>query len=206
MPNKLRALAVLWAGLVILVNALLFHYQSTAGDPAKAPSHWPAQSAIRPGSTPTLLMFVHPSCECTESSLREFNRLLTQAANPINAQVVVSMAPGMSEEWVRLHTLKTLLHSDKVRVMMDVGLRETDLFGVKTSGDVLLYSADGRLLFDGGITPSRGHEGAARGQQCILEAIKGQAEPRQTQVYGCPLHTPDEFCSAGARASNSQHS
>lgn len=181
---------------MVAVNVLLFRYQGTPGEPAQAPGQWPSQSLIkRETGVPTLLMFVHPSCECTESSLRELNRLIAPTRQPLDVYLVVSMAPGMNQEWVTLSTLKNLQHYPNVHTVIDGGQQETDRFGVKTSGDVLLYSPDGRLLFSGGITPSRAHEGSARGQRFLLEAIQRGASSPQTQVFGCPLHSPDEFCS-----------
>lgn len=193
----MKALALLWGALLIAANLLLFRYQGTAGEPALAPALWPTQSGMPLDShQATLLMFVHPSCECTESSLRELCRLLPQTRRPLAVYLVVSLAPGMDQEWITLSTLKTLQRSPGVHVVMDRGLLETDRFGVRTSGDVLLYSAQCRLLFSGGITPSRAHEGSARGQRLLLEAIQNGSAARQTQVFGCPLHNPDEFCSA----------
>jgi hypothetical protein len=59
---------------------------------------------------------------------------------------------------------------------------------VGTSGAVLLYSSDGKLLFQGGITPARGHQGDSFGRQRILALLDGDApDRRDAPVFGCAL-------------------
>jgi len=79
-----------------------------------------------------------------------------------------------------------------VKPVFDQGGIECEKFRAQTSGLTLLYSVTGELLFQGGITPSRGHEGDNDGT-AALEAIllKQQTQVRQTSVFGCPLQTPD---------------
>jgi hypothetical protein len=75
--------------------------------------------------------------------------------------------------------------------MRDDGGVEARRFGVKTSGTVLLYSALGRLLFHGGITGSRGHEGDNYGITRLAAALRGgagdTAVPVVSRVFGCAL-------------------
>ncbi len=49
-------------------------------------------------------------------------------------------------------------------------------FNVKTSGHVLLYHPNGNLLFSGGITASRGHEGDNSGKEFISNVVKEETE------------------------------
>jgi hypothetical protein len=65
-------------------------------------------------------------------------------------------------------------------------------FGAKTSGFTALYAPDGRLLFHGGITASRGHEGDSAGAAAIVDfVVLGTASVRNTAVYGCGLVGPE---------------
>src|SRR5436190_6315 len=76
-----------------------------------------------------------------------------------------------------------------VTVRADVDGEAARRFGAATSGQALLYTADGRLLFSGGITESRGHEGDNAGRSAIAALVLG-AEPTKlatSPVYGCPL-------------------
>ena len=62
-------------------------------------------------------------------------------------------------------------------------------FGAETSGDVVAYSASGDLIFHGGLTAARGHEGDSFGRQRLLASLRGEApDARTSPVFGCPLH------------------
>ncbi len=68
---------------------------------------------------------------------------------------------------------------------------EAGRFGVKGSGHVLLYQPSGRLVFSGGITPSRGHEGDNPGRAAVISLVlQGRSPVNRTPVYGCPLLEP----------------
>jgi hypothetical protein len=72
-------------------------------------------------------------------------------------------------------------------VIADRGGVETARFGARTSGHVLVYSSAGKLSFSGGITPGRAHEGAAHGQQAIVDAITRGESSLTAEVFGCEL-------------------
>ena len=57
-----------------------------------------------------------------------------------------------------------------------------------TSGQTILYGADGTLLFSGGITGSRGHAGDNDGRAGLVALLTraGRGQTR-TKVFGCPL-------------------
>ena len=57
-----------------------------------------------------------------------------------------------------------------------------------TSGLCILYSADGELLFHGGITTGRGHEGESLGRVAIRDILRGRGSCRQRlPAFGCEL-------------------
>ena len=69
---------------------------------------------------------------------------------------------------------------------------EARRFGVATSGQTLLYAADGRLLFSGGTTGSRGKTGDNAGPRHASGAAQRRVAPTRaaTPVFGCPLFGP----------------
>ncbi|HLK57286.1 MAG TPA: hypothetical protein VKU00_12010, partial [Chthonomonadaceae bacterium] len=75
-----------------------------------------------------------------------------------------------------------------VTALPDEEGREAQSFHAATSGYTLLYDGNGRLLYRGGITSARGHEGANAGQETLLALLQGQ-QPTHTQfpVFGCSL-------------------
>jgi hypothetical protein len=74
-----------------------------------------------------------------------------------------------------------------------IALRDRDgakakSFGAETSGDVIAYGNDGRLLFHGGLTAARGHEGDSFGRQRLLAVLRGETpDRRDSPVFGCNL-------------------
>jgi hypothetical protein len=77
------------------------------------------------------------------------------------------------------------------RVIVDADERLAALFGAETSGLAALYTGDGRLLYRGGLTPGRGHEGDSFGTDAVAalsQSNSSQAAARQAPVFGCALH------------------
>jgi hypothetical protein len=68
--------------------------------------------------------------------------------------------------------------------------------GAHTSGQVLVYGRAGELVFQGGLTAARGHEGANRGRDAIRRLVEtGAPTEPETAVFGCPLAS-DGACHA----------
>ena len=74
--------------------------------------------------------------------------------------------------------------------MTDAGGGESRRFGALTSGHVLLYGRDGRLLYNGGVTGGRGHEGANAGLSLAEKLLRSGGEPASQPIYGCALNDP----------------
>src|SRR5438874_1239265 len=65
---------------------------------------------------------------------------------------------------------------------------ESGRFGAETSGFVVLYDGQGKLLFRGGITAGRWHAGDNAGEDAILAALNHAASPlSEAPVFGCAL-------------------
>jgi hypothetical protein len=75
-----------------------------------------------------------------------------------------------------------------IEVMIDGGGNEAQAFHATASGEAFLYDAGGHLLFHGGITASRGHEGQNAGREALTALIDGHwPSHRKTPVFGCQL-------------------
>jgi len=73
-------------------------------------------------------------------------------------------------------------------VLRDDGAVEAGRFGIATSGTVALYDRGGKLLFHGGITPARGHEGDSFGRERIVSLLtSGRSDRADAPVFGCAL-------------------
>ena len=64
---------------------------------------------------------------------------------------------------------------------------ESRRFGAETSGAVRVYSPDGRLVFSGGLTSARGHEGDSEGTIAIAALLAGTSSAASSPTFGCPL-------------------
>lgn len=187
-------LGVVWVALVAGGMAVLSQYKERPGVPAKAPATWPLESRIqRAPNKPTLVMLAHPRCPCTRASLAELARLTSKLGSRASAHVLFIRPPGTPQGWEQSDLWEQARAIPGVEILLDPEAGEARRFGGATSGQVLLYGADGRLQFEGGITPARGHEGDSPGADRIYALVTGgKAELAQAPVFGCPLHDPTQ--------------
>lgn len=179
-----------WLFLVSAGSLFLWEYSSTPQQEPAAPPVWPVASRL-PASraVPTLVMFAHPRCACTQASLGELARLMAHAQGRVHTLVVFFRPQGSSARWARGDLWETAAAIPGVSVQDDEGGREAMLFQGESSGHLVLYDVAGRQLFDGGITASRGHMGDSAGQAALLALLAGRAhELRRSEVFGCPLN------------------
>ncbi len=102
--------------------------------------------------------------------------------------IVFVKPAGFDADWERTDTWTTAEQILALHVVCDPNGAEANRFGAKTSGEALLFTADGRLVFDGGLTSSRGHEGENPACDAMADLLDGGAgEFRQMPVFGCAL-------------------
>jgi hypothetical protein len=174
---------------------LLFKYDETAGAVSAVPARWPASSAIeRPARTGTLLVFVHPYCSCTVATLHEIASLSVGArAQSGQLSTTVLFYRPKNSGW-QPGNLWSKAESEipGARQIWDDDGREARRFGARTSGFAVLYDAKGDLLFRGGVTGSRGHEGDNLGIDQLRASIDtGRPAPHTSLVFGCALAGAD---------------
>jgi hypothetical protein len=106
----------------------------------------------------------------------------------LQATVLFALPDGAGDDWLRSDTVLRARQLSGVEVRIDRASYEARQFGSATSGQVLLYDRAGRLLFSGGITGSRGHEGDNLGRARVTALIRGAAPDRPVSpVFGCAL-------------------
>jgi hypothetical protein len=179
----------LWLALASAGFVVATRYEKSPGELADAPLGWPVGSPIPPpNGRPVLVMFAHPRCPCTLASVDELERIAAKSRDRLDIQVVVYADPALGEGWERCTTWNRAAAVPGVRVWSDPGGRIAALFGARTSGQVLYYSARGSIEFRGGITAARGHAGDSDGKSAILGLAFGKpARTDVTSVFGCPL-------------------
>jgi hypothetical protein len=160
MTSRAVSIAVgVWFLGVATALGMVWSYKTKPGAHGAAPATWPAASAIHaaPGVA-NVVMFAHPQCPCTRASLTERGAVLSRAR----------ALPG-------------------VDIVFDRGEAEATRFGAATSGATVVYAANHALLYDGGMTVARGHEGGSAAEH-IRDLVVGlTAEQQRTPVFGCAL-------------------
>ena len=183
-----RAATILW-GLAVSIGLLaLTGYSARPGEPGDPTPRWPSESRIAASSDrPTLVLFLDPLCPCSSATLAELQRCLARRRTPIAVHAVVV---GQEPEGTIRRKLKAIAG---VHLVVDDDGDEMRRFGAATSGHVLFYSPDGRLIFSGGITPARGHEGESAGGSALMALGSGLTSMiSSAPVYGCPLQNFSE--------------
>ena len=195
----------LWGFLMGGGMLLLNRYETSPSPGGHAPAQWPNETGLVLGEKdPTLVLFVHPYCPCTNATAGELERLVTQLGDGLTTYVIFLHPRSMPAEWHRT-PLWTRIHSiPGVHVIDDLGSQLTRRFGAVTSGEAYLYSASGRLQFVGGITGARGHSGDNPGSDAILSLVSGRADsagatPKSCPVFGCPLFEKTEMAHTAER-------
>ena len=186
--------AVAWLAVIALGMRALLEYQARPGHAAHAPAQWPARSTLarHPGAA-TLVLFAHPKCPCTRASLGELERSLAHAKKPIDAWIVLVLPRNVDASWAQSDLVLDADQIPHAHVWVDRGGVEAHRFDAHTSGQVLLYDATGKLRFEGGITPGRGHMGDNAGGDAVATLVGGPiplgsgADSTRTPVYGCAL-------------------
>jgi hypothetical protein len=187
-----KIVALFWLGGIIAAMVVLTNYTHLPGHAGGSSPTWPLQSHIdRDPGRPTLVMFAHPHCPCTRATIGELDLLMAQSNGKLAATVVFIQPEGLPEEWVKGDLLRQASAIPGVRTVVDHEGMEVALFHAETSGYTLVYDSQGQLVFEGGITISRGHSGDNPGRRAIVALLEGKASgPVETPVFGCSLAGP----------------
>ena len=181
-------------GLICSAGALiggrvLLNYENSPGAVGHVSSSWPKNSSLTLATDrPTMVMLAHPQCPCTRAAISELEQVVAQTRGKVRVFILFYTPKGAGADW----TQSGLRHgAEKIpgaTVVSDFDGVEAESFGAETSGHTFLFAPDGRLLFNGGITASRGHAGDNVGESSIVSLIDNQTSKRaQTFVFGCSL-------------------
>ena len=180
---------VLWISAICVGLQLLRVYDTTPGSKAVTVSQWPAGAEVpAPSRRPELILFVHPQCPCSRATIGELDRLVARIHGTCETYILFERPRTEPSGWERTALWYSAKSITGVHVLTDRDGVEAGRFGAKTSGQALLYSTAGRLVFSGGITPTRGHMGDSDGRLAILDILSGHVPHNtETPVFGCAL-------------------
>jgi hypothetical protein len=184
------AMMMIWLLAISAGMGLLWRHSVTPGEAAQAPPDWPANSALRLAAGKySLLMWCHPHCPCTRASLAELARLKALCGERLAVTIVFEKPEGYSSEWVRGENWRLASATPGCDVQVEGG-SEATRFGVRTSGQTLIFDQDGRLRFSGGLTLGRGHLGENPGFEAASRLVLSGRESRhEGPAFGCALFT-----------------
>jgi hypothetical protein len=182
---------LLWATAVVFGLVQLWRYENAPGIAASAPATWPDNDSIpRPRHRPTLVVLIHPQCSCSRATLSELERLQARLQREVDTYVLM-LSPATKRDWTRSPLWQRAAAIQGITVVADGDGRQAARFGGYTSGQALLYDTAGMLVFSGGITASRGHEGDNAGRTAIEQLVAhASADRSSTFVFGCALFGP----------------
>jgi hypothetical protein len=120
--------------------------------------------------------------------VHELATLMADCRGEVDTQVLFYQPPKAAADVTQTDLWQIARQIPGVVTRIDVGGTEQQTFGARSSGEVFLYNPGGDLLFHGGITGSRGHEGDNVGRSQV-EAILLHERPTiaKTPVFGCEL-------------------
>ena len=164
-------------------------YSFTPGMAGKPARDWPATDLPLEAGRFTVVVALHPECPCSRATLAELDSILLQEGDAIKA--ILIFADTVPEEPAKNSALyRQAAALPRTRLVCDATSAELRRFAFRTSGETRLYRSDGRLVFRGGITGSRGHVGDNPGRDALLAAMRagpGQRSPAVTPAFGCGL-------------------
>lgn len=181
----------LWLVAVGVGLLVLLQYSYRPGAVGAVLGRWPDLTKLQfVGDKPNLVMFLHPKCPCSRASVREFEEIVARCQDLQHSQIVFVRPHDVSNAWVETNLWDAATAIPGVAVSTDFPGQSAEQFGALTSGHTFLFDSERALVFSGGITSSRGHEGDNGGRDSIVEFLQdevGRSEPAQFPVFGCPL-------------------
>ena len=153
------------------------------------PANWqiPAELVVTE-DVHAMYVFAHPKCPCTRATFNELERLQAQFEGRMAIRVVFFEPMDADASWRRTGLWAQASQFPNAEIIPDPGGALAHSAGATSSGTVGVFDPDGQLLFWGGITPSRGHEGESVGLISVRSVLSG-GEPIQSRcdAFGCEI-------------------
>ena len=178
----------MWAVAVLIGAATLLQYSLFEGARADVPLRQPEKQSVTAAekSKADVFVFVHPHCPCSRATVTQLNRLTERSDSEAIIHVLFFCPDSQPDAWTRTTLWAEAAKNDELVCSIDRGGRRAAEFGVRTSGHVVAFDPTGQRTFSGGITGSRGHAGACRGSDVLMNIIQGREVcSTELPVFGC---------------------
>jgi hypothetical protein len=118
----------------------------------------------------------------------ELAEALARAQNKPKTYVVFLKPSSMPDGWEKTSLWDAAAKLPDTTIVRDEDGLEAERFGALTSGQTMVYDAQGVLRFSGGITGARAHEGDNAGRSAVVALLNHLPNRNAaTNVYGCSL-------------------
>lgn len=188
-PMKAWLSLCVWLIVVGAGWVALGAYANTAGAQRAVPNRWPKNSKLKwnPNAL-NVVIFVHPKCSCSQATINLYREVESSTRLHVQTQVAFYCPSDESESWAEDRLWRSVGVLPNVIRLIDRGGQEVKNFGVTTSGHVVVYSPNGELLFSGGITSRRAHEGESLGSQTLKRLFHEKSHGQLSlPVFGCRI-------------------
>ena len=188
-PRLFYAIAGCWVIAVAVSVFAVERYASQPGVASPITLAWPKNTQLSlAADKPTALLFAHPKCPCTEATIREFQRIEARHPSAFHTTVVFAVTAAQEEAWRDTRLVREARNIQSARIVFDRDGVESGRFECSVSGQILLFAPDGQMLYSGGITAARGHEGINGGQEAFEYQLAHPDSPAISfPVFGCGL-------------------
>ena len=186
-PICLGTIAMSGLFCAIVGLAVLVVHSETPGAKGITPVTWPRDSRLVHSKTGvTLLVFLHPHCPCGRATVNQLEQLI-YGQQGMRTNIVLLKPTKVAPGWERGLIHEMCLSLKDVHILIDDAGREARRFDIATSGHVCLYDENQQLLYSGGITRARAHEGGNAGIDALRSILTGGRQMTGIPVFGCPL-------------------
>lgn len=179
-----------WLLIVVVGMIFLIDYAVKPGHTIPPPERWPSESRLHPDTSKrNLIVFLHPKCPCSHATLAQLSNVKSAPdRHELTVQFVVYCPENEPATWAETSLVEKAKKLSETTPFIDFGGFEIGKFGAQTSGHTMLFDQSGRLLFSGGVTVRRNHEGTNKASDALATAIRGTNDlVASYPVFGCPL-------------------
>lgn len=189
--------SLIWIAIVATGVARFHQYERAPGSQRPVPGLWPDASEIHLNENAfTVVMFAHPRCPCTISSLDEFKAL--RSCLPGRFEIRFWMPENADKNWTDAPLCQRAQGIPNISVNPDINGIEARRFSALTSGHVVVFRPDRSCAYSGGLTTGRGQSNAGLSGFRVCAILKEQGLGRSNPpVFGCPLFDANDVRQTG---------